>query len=54
VQDVVAPARGRAVQALRLTLMSAPLCRGNLLLDVPVESARLELRVALIGGARGP
>ena len=42
-QGILAPASCRAVQALRLTLVAAALCPGDLLLDVSIEMARLEL-----------
>src|SRR5882757_3599871 len=42
-QGVFAPARRRAVQTLRLAFMTAPLCLGDLILDVAVKAPRLEL-----------
>ncbi len=42
-QGILAPPRGRAMQTLRLTLVTAALRLGNLELDIAVEVPRLEL-----------
>jgi hypothetical protein len=42
-QRILASARRRTVQALRLTPMAAPLGLGDLALEVPIEMTRLEL-----------
>jgi hypothetical protein len=41
-QGILSPPRRRAMQALRLTLVAAPLGEGDFRLDVAVEASRLQ------------